>query len=68
LRKPNLTPLRQVCRACTVVCKPLHLFAGALVALDGSQCQAVNAKARTVRQSQQGSCRAKESPKLWELM
>lgn len=28
-------------------CKPLDLFAGELVAIDGSKCKAVNAKART---------------------
>jgi hypothetical protein len=29
-----------------VRCKQLDLFAGALVAIDGSKCKAVNAKAR----------------------
>jgi transposase len=45
-RKHNLKPLRQVCRACTVLCKQLNLFAGELVAIDGSKFKAVNAKAR----------------------
>jgi len=46
-RKHNLKPLRQVCRECTMLGKHLDLFAGELVAIDGSKCQAVNAKART---------------------
>jgi len=45
-RKHHLTPLRQVCRECTGWCKQLHLFAAELVAIDGSKCKAVNAKAR----------------------
>jgi transposase len=45
-RKNNLKPLRQVCRECTVLCKQLDLFAGALVAIDGSTFKAVNAKER----------------------
>jgi transposase len=45
-RKNNLGPLRQVCREFTVLCKPWDLFAGALVAIDGSKCKAVNATAR----------------------
>jgi transposase len=45
-RKNNLGPLRQVCREFTVLCKPLDLFAGALVAIDGSKFKAVNAKER----------------------
>jgi transposase len=45
-RKDNLQPLRQVCRECTVLCKQLDLFAGELVASDGSKVKAVNAKAR----------------------
>jgi hypothetical protein len=48
LRKNNLAPLRQVCREFTVVCQQLDLFAGALVALDGSKCKAVNAPERPV--------------------
>jgi len=43
-RKHNLQPLRQVCRACTVWWKPWDLFAGALLAIDGSKVKAVNAK------------------------
>jgi transposase len=45
-RKNNLQPLRQVCCECTVLCTQLNLFAGELVAIDGSKCKAVNAKAR----------------------
>jgi hypothetical protein len=45
-RKHNLQPLRQVYRECTVLCKQLDLCAGALVAIDGSMCKAVNAKER----------------------
>ena len=45
-RTHNLQPLRQVCRACTVLCTQLHLCAGARGAIDGSQCKAVNAQAR----------------------
>jgi transposase len=43
-RKNHLQPLRQVCREVTLLCKQLDLFAGALVASDGSKCKAVNAK------------------------
>jgi len=42
-RKNTLVPLRQVCRECTLWCKQLDLFAGELVAIDGSTCTAVNA-------------------------
>jgi transposase len=45
-RKHNLKPIRQVCREFTVLCKQLDLFAGALVAIDGSKFKAVNAKER----------------------
>jgi len=45
-RKHTLKPMRQVCRECTVLGKQLDLFAGALVASDGSKCKAVNAKER----------------------
>jgi transposase len=45
-RKNNLKPLRQVCREFTLLCKQLDLFAGALVAIDGSKFKAVNAKER----------------------
>jgi transposase len=38
-RKHNLQPLRQVCRAFTVLCQQVDLCAGALVALDGSKCK-----------------------------
>jgi transposase len=45
-RKNNLVPLRQVCREFTLLCKQLELFAGELVAIDGSKFKAVNAKER----------------------
>jgi len=45
-RKNNLKPLRQVCREFTVLCKQLDLFAGELVAIDGSKFKAVNTKER----------------------
>jgi hypothetical protein len=45
-RGDNLESLRQVCRAFTRLWKPLDLFSGELVAIDGSTCKAVNAKAR----------------------
>src|SRR5262245_40705948 len=46
-RKNNLKPIRQVCREFTLLCKQLDLFAGELVAIDGSKFKAVNAKERT---------------------
>lgn len=45
-RKNNLVPLRQVCREFTLWSKQLDLFAGELVAIDGSKFKAVNAKER----------------------
>jgi transposase len=45
-RKNNLAPLRQICRGFTLLCKQLNLFAGELVAIDGSKFKAVNAKER----------------------
>ena len=45
-RKNNLTPLRQVCRTFTLLCKKLDLFGAELVAIDGSKFRAVNAKER----------------------
>jgi transposase len=45
-RKNNLKPMRQVCREFTLLCKQLDLFAGVLVAIDGSKFKAVNAKER----------------------
>jgi transposase len=49
-RKNTLQPLRQVCREFTVLCKQLDLFAGELVAIDGSKFKAVNAKERNFTQ------------------
>lgn len=45
-RRDNTKPLRRVCREFTVVCKRLDLFAGALVAIDGSKFRAANSKQR----------------------
>jgi transposase len=45
-RKNNLVPLRQTCRAFTLLCKRLDLFSGELVAIDGSKFRAVNSKER----------------------
>jgi transposase len=45
-RKNNLTPIRQVCRTFTLLCKKLDLFGAELVAIDGSKFRAVNAKER----------------------
>src|SRR5262245_15320341 len=45
-RKHNLTPIRQVCRPLTLLCKKLDLFGAELVAIDGSKFRAVNAKER----------------------
>jgi transposase len=50
-RRDNLQAMRQVCRTFTLLCKRLDLFSGALVAIDGSTCKAVHAKARNVPQS-----------------
>jgi hypothetical protein len=50
-RKNTLVPLRQVCRECTLWCKQLDLFAGELVAIDGSTCTAVNAQERNFTQA-----------------
>jgi len=45
-RKDNLVPIRQVCRAFTLLCKELNLFGGELVAVDGSKFKAVNNRKR----------------------
>jgi transposase len=45
-RRDHLTPRREVCRPFTWLCKKLDLSGGELVAIDGSQCRAVNAKGR----------------------
>jgi transposase len=49
-RTHNPQPRRQVWRECMLLWKQLDLCAGALVALAGSQCKAVNAKARNFTQ------------------
>ncbi|MFQ5668876.1 MAG: IS1182 family transposase [Candidatus Binatia bacterium] len=45
-RRANPRALRRVCREFTVLCKRLDLFAGELVAIDGSKFRAANSKAR----------------------
>jgi transposase len=45
-RKDNREPLVGVCREFTDLCKRLDLFAGELVAIDGSKFKAVNSRAR----------------------
>jgi transposase len=45
-RKDNLQPLQRVCREFTLLCKQLDLFAGELVAIDGSKFKAVNNRKR----------------------
>ena len=45
-RKDNLQPLRNVCRAFTLLCKDLDLFGGELVAIDGSKFAALNNRSR----------------------
>jgi transposase len=50
-RRDNLNPMRQVCRAFTLLCKQLDLFSGELVAIDGSKFKAVNAKERNFTHS-----------------
>jgi len=46
-RKDHLQPLRNVCRAFTLLCKELDLFGAELVAIDGSKFAAVNNRGRT---------------------
>jgi len=45
-RKHHLTPLRQVCRAVTLLGQQLDRLAGTRVAIDGSKCKAGNATER----------------------
>ncbi|MCH7475643.1 MAG: IS1182 family transposase [Gemmatimonadetes bacterium] len=45
-RRTNPKALKRVCREFTVLCKRLDLFAGELIAIDGSKFRAVNSKAR----------------------
>jgi hypothetical protein len=63
-RQHNLKPLRPVCRACTVLCQQLDLFAGALIALDGSTCKAVTAKARHFTPDTRTTLRPPIDPRL----
>jgi transposase len=46
LRRDHLNALRQVCRACPLLCTPLDLLAGALVAIAGRTCTAGPAQER----------------------
>ena len=46
VRRDHLEPRRDVCRALTLLGQQLDRFGGELVAIDGSQCRAVNAKGR----------------------
>ena len=48
-RRDHLQPLRQVCRAFTLLCKQMDLFSGELVAIDGSKFKAVIPRRTTVR-------------------
>ena len=45
-RRTNPQALKRVCREFTVLCKRLDLFAGELIAIDGSKFRAANSKAR----------------------
>ena len=45
-RRTNPKAVRRVCREFTVLCKRLDLFAGELIAIDGSKFRAANSKAR----------------------
>ncbi len=45
-RRTNPQAVRRVCREFTVLCKRLDLFAGELIAIDGSKFRAANSKAR----------------------
>ena len=51
-RRDHYKALRQVCRACTLWGQQRDLFAGALVAIEGSQGKAVPAQERPCTQSQ----------------
>jgi transposase len=51
-RRDHLHAMRQVCRACTLLCQQLARLSGELSALDGSKGKAVHAQERTVTQSQ----------------
>ncbi len=45
-RKQNLAAIKAVCREFTLLCKRLDLFAGELIAIDGSKFRAVNSRKR----------------------
>lgn len=48
-RRANPKALRRVCREFTMLCKRLNLFAGELIAIDGSKFRAANSKARNYK-------------------
>lgn len=50
-RRDNTKAVKQVCREFTLLCKRLDLFAGELVAIDGSKFRAVNSKRRNFTQA-----------------
>jgi len=49
-RRDNRRAIRQVCRQFTLFCRPLDLFGGELVAIDGSKFKAQNSKGRSFTQ------------------
>jgi hypothetical protein len=46
-RRDHPQPLKGVCRECILLCKRLNLFGGQLLAIDGSEFRAVNARDRS---------------------
>jgi transposase len=50
-RRDNTEALKATCRTFTLLCKRLDLFAGELVAIDGSKFRAVNSKSRNFTQA-----------------
>jgi transposase len=53
-RRDNTKAIRRVCREFTVLCKRLDLFAGELVAIDGSKFRAANSKQRNFSRTDLG--------------
>ena len=52
VRRDHLTPLREVCRTVTLLCKQRDRCGGARVAIDGRTCSAVKAQGRHVTTAQ----------------
>lgn len=50
-RRDNTQAIRRVCREFTVLCRRMGLFAGELVAIDGSKFRASNSKQRNFRRA-----------------